>query len=50
VGVVSPSRYLDPNAVLIDGEYALGDAAVLVVAAVALAGLAVALFRRKDIE
>jgi len=49
VGVVSPSRYLDPNAVLIDGEYAFLDAAVLVVAAVALVGLAVVLFRRKDI-
>jgi ABC-2 type transport system permease protein len=49
-GVVSPSRYLDPNAVLIDGEYAVGDAAVLAVAAGALVGLAVVLFRRKDIE
>ena len=50
VGVVSPSRYLDPNAVLIDSEYALADAAVLAVAALALVGLAVVLFRRKDIE
>ena len=50
IGVVSPSRYLDPNAVLIDGEYAVLDALVLTIAAVALVGLAVVLFRRKDIE
>jgi ABC-2 type transport system permease protein len=50
VGVVSPSRYVDPNAVLIDGEYALADATVLVVATVALVALAVAVFRRTDIE
>ena len=50
VGLVSPSRYLDPNAVLIDGEYAVLDAALLTVVAVALVALAVVLFRRKDIE
>ncbi|QLH80953.1 ABC transporter permease subunit [Halosimplex pelagicum] len=50
IGAVSPTRYLDPNAVLIDGEYALADGAVLAVAAAALLGLAVVLFRRKDIE
>jgi ABC-2 type transport system permease protein len=50
VGAVSPSRYLDPNAVLIGGEYALVDAAVLAVAAAALVALAVVLFRRTDIE
>jgi ABC-2 type transport system permease protein len=50
VGTISPTRYLDPNAVLIDGEYAVLDAAVLAVAAVVLVALAVVLFRRKDIE
>ncbi|MFB6141415.1 MAG: ABC transporter permease [Halosimplex sp.] len=50
VGAVSPTRYLDPNAVLIDGEYALVDGLVLAAAAVALVALAVALFRRKDVE
>lgn len=50
VGVVSPTRYLDPNAVLLDGEYAVIDAGVLTVTAVALLALAVVLFRRKDIE
>lgn len=50
LGAVSPSRYVDPNAVLIDGEYALGDTAVLVAATLALVALAVLLFRRKDIE
>jgi ABC-2 type transport system permease protein len=50
LGLVAPSRYVDPNAVLIDGEYAALDGAVLAVAAVALVALAVGLFRRKDIE
>jgi ABC-2 type transport system permease protein len=49
-GVVSPSRYLDPNAVLIDGEYAVVDGLVLLVAAGALVAVAVLWFRRKDIE
>lgn len=50
VGAVSPSRYLHPNAVLSEGQYALGDAAVLTVAAVALVAVAVVWFRRKDVE
>jgi ABC-2 type transport system permease protein len=50
VGLLSPSRYLDPNAVLIDGEYAVVDAVVLAVGAALLVALAVWLFRRKDIE
>jgi len=49
-GAVAPSRYLDPNAVLLDGEYAVGDAALLLAAAGILLALAVGLFRRKDIE
>jgi len=50
LGLVSPARYLDPNAVLIDGEYAVLDALVLVGTTAALLALAVVLFRRKDIE
>lgn len=50
LGTVSPTRYVDPNAVLLDSEYAVVDALVLVVATAVLAGLAVVLFRRKDIE
>ncbi|WP_123535903.1 ABC transporter permease subunit [Halosimplex salinum] len=50
VGAVSPTRYVDPNAVLRESEYALGDAVVLVFATLALVGLAVVLFRRSDIE
>jgi ABC-2 type transport system permease protein len=50
LGVVSPTRYLDPNAVLIDSEYAVVDGVVLAAAAAGLVALAVVLFRRKDIE
>ncbi|MFC7140655.1 ABC transporter permease subunit [Halosimplex aquaticum] len=50
VGAVSPTRYVDPNAVLRQSEYAVADALVLAVATLALVGLAVAVFRRKDIE
>lgn len=50
LGTVSPARYLDPNAVLREGEYALADAGLLLVAAAALVAVAVAYFRRKDIE
>ena len=49
-GAISPSRYVDPNAVLRESEYAVGDAAVLVLATLALVALAVVLFRRKDLE
>jgi len=49
-GAISPSRYVDPNAVLRESEYAVADGAVLVVATLALAALAVVLFRRKDLE
>lgn len=50
VGAVAPSRYLDPNAVLLDSEYAVFDAVVLLLAAAGLLALSVWLFRRKDIE
>ncbi|WP_415379801.1 ABC transporter permease subunit [Halosimplex sp. TS25] len=49
-GAVSPTRYVDPNAVLRESEYAVADALVLVVATLALVGLAVVIFRRTDIE
>lgn len=50
LGAASPTRYVDPNAVLLAGEYAVADAALLLVAAAALVVLAVAYFRRKDVE
>ena len=49
VGEFTPSRYYDPSAILVHEEYALGDAAVLLVAFLALLGVAVVLFVRRDI-
>ncbi|WP_293031681.1 ABC transporter permease subunit [Natronococcus sp.] len=49
VGIVSPSRYYDPSAILVHEEYALGDAAVLLVAFLALLGIALFVFARRDI-
>lgn len=42
--------YLDPNAVLIRGEYDLLGGLILLVAAVALVGVALAWFQRKDVN
>lgn len=50
LGAVSPTAYYDPTAILVRGEYALGDAAVLLVAAAALVALSVYRFRRADIR
>jgi ABC-2 type transport system permease protein len=49
-GILGPSRYLDPNAVLLDSEYAVLDAVILFAGAVGLLALAVWLFQRKDVE
>jgi ABC-2 type transport system permease protein len=49
LGAVSPTRYFDPTAVLVRGEYDLAGAAVLLVAAVALVAAAVTIFRRADV-
>jgi len=49
IGDLTPSRYYDPTAILVHGEYALLDAGVLLVAFLALVGLAAGLFIRRDI-
>ena len=49
VGNVTPSRYYDPSAVLVHEEYALGDAGILLVAFLALLGVAIFIFVRRDI-
>lgn len=50
LGAVSPTRYYDPTAVLVRGEYDVGGALVLLAWTVALVALAVVAFRRRDIE
>ena len=50
LGAASPSRYYDPSAILVEGDYGLVGFVILVVAAVALVGGSVAWFSRKDID
>jgi ABC-2 type transport system permease protein len=50
LGAISPTHYLDPNAVLIRSEYDLLGGLILLVAAVALVGVALAWFQRKDVN
>lgn len=50
LGLLSPTHYYDPSAVLVRAQYDLGGAAILLVAAFALVGLSVWLFRRRDLE
>ncbi|WP_340100863.1 ABC transporter permease subunit [Salinibaculum salinum] len=49
LGVLSPTRYYDPAAVLVQSEYDLAGAAILLVATMLLVGASRAYFRRKDI-
>ena len=49
VGEFTPSRYYDPSAILVHEEYAFFDGAVLLVAFLALLGVATLLFTRRDI-
>jgi ABC-2 type transport system permease protein len=49
LGVLSPTRYYDPAAVLVQSEYDLAGAAILLVATILLVGASRAYFRRKDI-
>ncbi len=49
IGELTPSRYFDPAAILIHEEYPLGDVALLLGAFVALIGLAIVIFTRRDI-
>jgi ABC-2 type transport system permease protein len=50
LGALSPSRYYDPTAVLVQGEYDLAGAGVLLAAAVVLVAASRAYFARKDIQ
>lgn len=49
LGALSPSRYYDPTAVLLDSAYDLAGAAGLLAGALALYGVSVAVFRRRDV-
>ncbi|WP_255194579.1 ABC transporter permease subunit [Natronobeatus ordinarius] len=49
VGAFTPSRYYDPSAILVHEEYAILDAGLLFVAFLALLGVAILHFVRRDI-
>ncbi|RQH03182.1 ABC transporter permease [Natrarchaeobius oligotrophus] len=49
MGGFTPSRYYDPSAILVHREYALFDATILLAAFLALLGIAVVVFVRRDI-
>ncbi|MWV40767.1 ABC transporter permease [Natrialba sp. INN-245] len=49
VGAITPSRYVDPGAILVHEEYAFADAGILLIAFLVLLGVATALFVRRDI-
>ena len=49
IGEVAPSRHFDPAEILIHEEYAWVDAALLLVAGIALLGIALFVFVRRDI-
>lgn len=50
LGLLSPTHYYEPSAVLVRARYDLAAAAILLVAALALVGLSTWLFRRRDLE
>lgn len=49
IGYVTPSRYLHPSDILIRGEYAVFDLSVLLLAVIALVGVATVIFTRRDL-
>lgn len=49
LGLLSPTRYYDPTAVLVNSNYDLAGAAILLAAAAALVAASVLWFRRRDI-
>ena len=49
VGAIGPSRYYDETAILVHEEYAFVDAGLLLVAFLALLGVALFVFTRRDI-
>jgi len=50
VGAIAPMRYFDPTAILVDGQYDLGAAVVLLVATAGLVAVSQWYFGRKDIN
>ncbi|MFW5965339.1 MAG: ABC transporter permease [Halodesulfurarchaeum sp.] len=49
IGALSPTRYYDPAAIIVDGEYDLAGALVLLAAAMALVIASAEWFRRRDV-
>lgn len=49
LGVVTPSRYYDPSAILVRGEYAFVDALILLLGAAVLLAIAIIIFQRRDL-
>jgi ABC-2 type transport system permease protein len=49
IGALTPSRYYDQTAILVHEEYAFGDAGILLAVFLALLGVAVFVFARRDI-
>jgi ABC-2 type transport system permease protein len=49
LGALSPTRYYDPAAILVDGEYDIAGALVLLAAALALVIASAEWFRRRDV-
>lgn len=50
LGALSPTRYYDPAAVLVQSEYDIAGTAILLAATLLLVGVSRAFFRRKDIS
>lgn len=49
IGALSPTRYYDPTAILVDSTYDLGGALLLIAGALLLVGASAALFARRDV-
>lgn len=49
LGAVSPSRYIDPNAILVDGSYDVAGAVILLAAAAVLVAASAWWFERRDV-
>lgn len=49
IGALGPTRYYDPTAVLVHGEYDLAGAAILVAATLVLLAFAIAVFAKRDV-
>ncbi len=50
LGLLAPSRYYDPTAILVHSEYDLGGTAILLAAAVVLVGASAVVFGRRDVQ